>query len=170
MRGRWVAIYGVYGAVVLLYAVVIALEADSVRTRVGEAVAFAVVPAVVFVACALPLQRGWRSRVLLVIVALLGLVAGFVLAAASWGAALPLSFGLWALAVADLEHALRLSGVIGGSRVLVVGAVLVVAGAFAGLAAPVAAVALVAGVAVVAWKLVSTRRGGREILPPSRRH
>jgi hypothetical protein len=155
---RWIAIAGVYGLALALLLVLIAAEDDaSARTKAIEAAVFVAVPAVVFALAAAPLWRESRNRLWLAGAAILSFLAAIVLVVVTWGVALPVGCGLVAVAIADLDRVLTLSGFRGTARTLTFAVVLVIGGGLVGLATPIALLLALAAVAILVWKLVTTR-------------
>ena len=152
-----VVAYGL--ALVFLTALIVGDSDATVRTKAIEAAAFVCVPAAVFLLAAAPLWHGSRSRVWLAVAGLLALAVAIVLVVVTWGIALPASAGLVAVAIADLDRVLELSGFRGSRRGLMFAVVLLVGGALVGLALPLAVILAVVGLAIVFWKLFATRPG-----------
>jgi hypothetical protein len=102
-------VYGVYGAVLGLFAVAIALDTEStVRTKIGEELALVLIPLGVFLLAAVPLQRQSRSRPVLVCAALTAAAVAVLFSMVTFGVGLPVSACLIAVAIADLVRARHL--------------------------------------------------------------
>jgi hypothetical protein len=157
-RTKWLAIAAVYGLASAFLLVLIATESDaSRRTQAIEAALFVGLPAVAFVCAAAPLWRESKSRLWLAAGGIVAFVVAVPLAFVTWGIALPVSCALVAIAIADFDRVLALSGFRKSRRGVAFAVVLLVGGALIGLATPTAAVVAVVGVGLLVRKLVATR-------------
>jgi hypothetical protein len=155
---RWLVIAGVYAlALVFLVALIVGQDDAAGRTMAIEAAVFVGVPAAAFAGAALPLWRASRNRLWLAAAGIVSFLVAVVVAVVTWGIALPVSCGLVALAIADFDRVLTLSGWRGNRRAVAFAVALLIGGALVGLAAPLAVVVAIAGVAILLWKLVATR-------------
>jgi hypothetical protein len=149
MRRKWVAIYGVYGAVLVLFASLIAAESDaSAATKLGEGVALIAVPAVAFALAAIPVQRSWRDPVVLLATCLFAVAVGVALVIVSWGVLLPVSAGLFAVAVADFNRLLVVTGWTWSRTTVGAVSLAVVVGALLGVALPVVGLLIVLAIGI----------------------
>jgi hypothetical protein len=156
-RARWIAIGATYGLALVFLAALIGGESDAgLRMKLAEAAFFVVLPALVFAAAAAPLWRESRNRLWLAGAGILSFLVAVALAIVTWGFALPVSCGLLAVAIADLDRVLTLSG-FRRRRGVAFAVVLIVGGAFVGLALPIALLLAAVGLAILVWKLVTTR-------------
>ena len=116
-------------------------------------------PALAFGLAAGPLWRQSQNRLLLVVGAAVAVAVAVVVTIVTWGFALPVIAVLVALAIADVNVALRPSGVDAQlPRYAVLAAAVAVLAALVGLIVPLALLALAVIVAVVAWRLVHRAR------------
>jgi hypothetical protein len=157
-RAKWIAISAVYGLALVLLAALIGTESDaSARTKLIEGAVFVVAPAIVFFVAAAPLWHESQNRLWLTAAGTVSFVAAVVLAVVTFGFAFPVSCGLVAVAIADFDRVLRVSGFRGSSRTVSFAVVLLIAGGLVGLAIPIAATVAVIGLAILVWRLVATR-------------
>jgi hypothetical protein len=150
---RWIGAAAAFALALAFLGALIVAGDESGRTKLIEAAVFVGAPAMVFVLSAVPLWRESRNRALLVGAGTLAAVSAVVLAIITWGFGLPVSFGLLAIAIADLNRAVTLSGLSGRRRVLALGGALVAAAVLLGFAVPVALLLAIAGAGIVAWNL-----------------
>jgi hypothetical protein len=157
-RTKWIAIGAAYGlALGFLLALIVGESDASFRTSAIEGAIFVGIPAAVFVVAAAPLWRRSRSRLWLAAAGILAFLTAVALAVGTWGVALPVSGGLVAVAIADFDRLLVLSGFSGSRRAVTFAIALLLAGALVGLMAPIAAVLALVGLVILVWKLVATR-------------
>ena len=156
----WRVLAAIYALVLVGVAALYVFDPDMTATEklLGLLIVVAA-PALAFALAAGPLWRQSQNRLLLVIGAAAALVVAVVITVATWGLALPVTAALVALAIADVNVALLLSGVdakLPRYAVLVAG--LAVLAAIVGLIVPFAFLALGVCVGVVGWSLVRRRR------------
>ena len=158
-RAVWLAISALYtlllAGATILFLLDRRLNAHDKLVGIGAVVG---IPAVAYALALAPLWRGSRSRPALVGGGAVALVTAVVLAVVTFGVGLPLSAILAAVAIADAERALALSGVPARSKLFLLLAGVAALAALVGLVLPLVLVAAVAAVAVAAWKLVTARR------------
>jgi hypothetical protein len=155
----WGAIGGLFGLALLVIAILDAIDPDLSGHEKGVSiVALVVVPALGFVLGVTPLWRASHNRAMLVGGGVCAAVVAFFIGVISWGFLFPLSAVLFAVALADFNRALALSGVVARRRLFVLLALVMVGGAFAGFTFPLALLAVAVAVVILGWSLARRRR------------
>jgi hypothetical protein len=153
----WGIFAGLYALALAVLGWAIAQGSDGVGSVLLAELLLVVAPGGVFALAAYPLWRGVRHPFVLLPVAVLAGLSGFVVIAATWGLAFPIGLPLIGLGIADLAVGVAALGFGDGGRTAAVIVALLVVPTI-GLGAPGIAVALVLAALYFSWRLLRRRR------------
>ena len=158
-RAIWIAVTAFYGLLLLAAALLYVLGADaSAHDKLIYLLVLVGVPALAFLAAAVPLWRGARNRALLVLAAIVAVLSGIFESIITFGLGFPFSLTLFGVAVADVDRVAVLSGYRGSRRALALWILLVALALVVGFAVPFVLVGIVVGLVLLLWRNRSRSR------------